>query len=126
MEEKKYVRQLKPHREINKSSVVKIGAKWCGACQQNKSVYEHIASRHSLREPEVLRRSHTKEQNVSFYEVDMDRFSGEKSVVKIVNKMIKNTTSLPTFYFVRDGKIVNKMEGYSSEIFRSNLKKIRD
>jgi thioredoxin-like negative regulator of GroEL len=110
-ERRKYVHTLEPRQEINSNKVViKIGANWCGACQQNKSTFEKIA-----------RRSHRNGKKTSFYEVDIDVFSKEKKVTKIVRKTIEKTTSMPTFFFISEGRIVGKLVGYSPERFKQKL-----
>jgi len=109
-ENKIYVKRLKPNRKINlNKSVIKVEAKWCGACQNNKSKYENIAF---------------KNQNISFYRVDIDVFSKEKSSEKIINKIISETASLPTFYFIQNEKVVGKIKGYDSKKFQQNLDKL--
>lgn len=109
-ENKNFVKNLKPNKKINlNKTVIKVEAKWCTACQNNKSRYEKFAF---------------KNQNILFYKANVDLFLKEKSIENLINKIISETTSLPTFYFIQDGKVVAKMKGYDSQKFRQNLKKL--
>jgi len=78
--------------ESNKPVVVKVSAKWCGACTSAKPVFESL----SAESPDIV-----------FASVDIDN-----------NKEIANiygVASLPTFLYFRNGDLVAKDEGFTSK-----------
>lgn len=107
MSDKTHVKKLKPHHQVSLDhAVVKVGAKWCKACRESAESYEKMAKKYD---------------KIDFYDVDADRFDKEKSMMKDINKIVKKTSAMPTFYFFRKGKIVGSVEGYSTSKFKMYL-----
>lgn len=107
MSDKTHVKKLKPYQQISLDhAVVKVGAKWCKACRESADSYEKMAKKYG---------------NIDFYDIDADRFDKEKSEMKDINKIVKQTKAMPTFYFFRKGKLIHSVEGYSTSKFKMYL-----
>lgn len=82
--------------EVEKSSlpvVIDVFATWCGPCQQMLPIYEELAGE--------LKDSY------KFASLNID--DAREIAVKF------NVSSVPTFVFVKDGKVVGKETGYMNK-----------
>jgi thiol-disulfide isomerase/thioredoxin len=99
------VRGIGPNDSIKTDhTVVMVKASWCGACKKAAPQYEEQASRLAK-----------KGSKVSFYFVDAEKVKDSPS--KMVRKLIRDTGSYPTFYFIKNDEVISKMGGFSKDKF---------
>ncbi len=83
-------------QEINKSDkpvVVDVYATWCGPCQQMAPIFEELAKEMS--------------DKFKFAKINIDE--ERDSAIQF------NVSSIPTFLFIKDGKVVGRETGYMNK-----------
>lgn len=91
------------YRQIADSKAVVIDAytTWCGPCRQMAPVFAQMASKYPA---------------VTFAKIDIEKV-GEVATVL-------NISSIPTFLFFKDGKIVDRVEGADPGKVEATLQKL--
>ncbi len=85
--------------QSDKPVIIEVFASWCGPCQQMMPIIEELEKEHS---------------NFKFVKLNVD----EARELSIKYGVI----SVPTFLFVKGGKIVGKETGYmSKEVFKEKM-----
>jgi thioredoxin 1 len=86
-------KQNQPEVEMSKKPVViDVFATWCGPCMEMKPIFEELAAKHA--------------NQYTFVELNVDE-SRDLAIHYGV-------TSVPTFIFMKDGKVQGKKTGYMS------------
>lgn len=70
--------------------VIKASASWCGPCRRIAPAYEHLSSAYPA---------------LWFAEFDVD------TLPAVTDRL--NTTTIPTFYFFQQGRVVRQLKGSS-------------
>lgn len=82
-----YVQEVE---QASKPLIIDVSATWCGPCQQMKPIFEQLAKELG--------------QHYSFLELNVDE--SHELAIKF------NVSSVPTFIFMNEGKIVGTERGY--------------
>jgi len=110
MSKHSHVKKLKPYDQVSLNrAVFKVGAKWCRACKECKPEYEELAEKYD---------------KIKFYSIDSDAFDEDRSEMKEIRKICKDTKALPTFFFFRNGKLVNQLAGFKGSKFKIALSEL--
>jgi len=95
-------------QEVNQSElpvIIDVFATWCGPCQMMVPIFEELEKEMS--------------DKYKFAKINIDE---ERELA-----IEQNVSSIPTFVFVKDGKIVGKEMGYMDrESFKSKIESILD
>jgi thioredoxin 1 len=91
----------------NEQIVIDFGASWCGPCKAIAPYFSDLSDKEL----------YPKYKNVKFCKVDMSDPTDD------VDELVANyeITSLPTFYFVKQGKVIKKMVGSTKDILVKNV-----
>lgn len=73
--------------------IIDVYATWCGPCQMMKPIFEQLAQEH--------------QGKYLFAELNVDEFREQAIAL--------NVSSVPTFIFMKDGKVVGRETGYMSK-----------
>ncbi|KAE8648005.1 hypothetical protein Csa_021493 [Cucumis sativus] len=92
--------QLLKAQQYNKLLVVNFTAKWCGPCHAMAHVLEELAK---------------KMNNVIFLKVDIDELN------TVANEF--EVTALPSYHFLKNGRLVEKFEGAKKDVLKSTVSK---
>jgi thioredoxin len=96
MAEKSRIKHLKNQQElVDKNSIVKFTATWCGPCKKIAPVYSELAEKYT---------------KIYFYEVDVDK---QEDIAEEFG-----VNSMPTFIFFSRGKMQEKFSGADADKLR--------
>jgi len=68
--------------------VIDFSATWCGPCKKIAPVFENLSKKHP---------------DISFFKTDVDEAEAVANKYKV--------EAMPTFIFINNGKIINRLEG---------------
>ncbi len=87
-------------------TVVDFYAQWCGPCKLMSPVIDELANEY---------------KDISFIKIDIDKFTDLANGFDVDNQRIV-ISGIPTIYFFKDGKIVEKVGGYiRKEVFKKMI-----
>ncbi|XP_038893093.1 thioredoxin H1-like [Benincasa hispida] len=92
--------QLLKAKQCNKLVVVNFTATWCGPCRAMAPIVEELSKKMS---------------NVIFLKVDIDELM---SIAKELG-----VSSIPSFQFIKNGKVVDKFVGAKKDLLKSTVAK---
>jgi thioredoxin 1 len=104
-----HITKLEQFQELTKSNVavVKFTASWCGPCRRMAPDFEALAKIDY-------------EPKASFMSIDLDEAEGNSEL----RGLIKDVSSIPTFHFYKDGKVVDKLTGANVAALKEKLDKL--
>ena len=88
---------------LTQPAVIKFSSKNCGPCRASKAMFERLSNNYS---------------NITFIEVDVDK--GNPVAIAYGIK------GIPAFVFVKNGKVVDSVLGYSGKETENNITKKLD
>ncbi len=104
-----HITKLEQFQELTKSNVavVKFTASWCGPCRRMAPDFEALSKIDY-------------EPKASFMSIDLDEAESNSEL----RGLIKDVSSIPTFHFYKDGKVVDKLTGANLPALKEKLDKL--
>lgn len=101
------IEQLKKICEENKLVVIDFGAEWCMPCKMIAPYFNELSDKEL----------HPKYSDIKFCKVDLT--DSTDAVDEII--VTYDVSSLPTFYFIKEHKVIKKMVGATKETLVKNI-----